>query len=185
MLRAAGGGRQGRRRQLLLVSARRGCPCGSPAGQWVNGNQNMSMTYRVAAAVQPGGLAHIDALEGRIPFDGSSASGDALPGPAHLLAAALAACMLKNVERMAGMLKFAYQGATVEVEAEREEPPPRIVRLHYRLQVRCEESAARLGLLHRNILKFGTITNTLSSCCKLNGQLVGIRADGTTVPADA
>jgi len=144
----------------------------------------MSMTYGVRGVVAPGGEASIEAQQGRILFDGSAASGEVLPGPAHLLASALAACMLKNVERMSGMLKFAYQGATIEVEAEREEPPPRIVRLRYVLRVTCEESAARLGLLHRNILKFGTITNTLSSCCELNGHVVGVRADGTTVPVE-
>ncbi|MBX3474415.1 MAG: OsmC family protein [Planctomycetes bacterium] len=145
----------------------------------------MSMTYRVSAAVAPGGAASIEAQQGHIAFDGSAASGEALPGPAHLLAAALAACMLKNVERMSGMLKFAYTGATVEVEAEREEPPPRIVRLRYTLKVACEESPARLGLLQRNILKFGTITNTLSACCELTGQLIGLRKDGSQASADA
>lgn len=139
------------------------------------------MHYKAAAQVAPGGEGLIETLKSRIAFDGSAGSGDILPGPAHLLAASLCACMLKNVERMSGMLRFKYRGASIEVEATRDEPPPRIVTLQYVLRVETDESEQRLSLLHRNILKHGTITNTLSAVCELSGEVVGIRSDGTTV----
>jgi uncharacterized OsmC-like protein len=139
----------------------------------------VSMIYKAAAMVSPGGKAHIETLQARIDFDGSAGPGQTLPGPAHLLAASLCACMLKNVERMSGMLPFKYTQAAITVEAEREEPPPRIVRLRYQLRVHTDEPAQRLLLLHRNILKHGTITNTLSTACSLEGELIGVRADGT------
>ncbi len=141
----------------------------------------MPMQYKAAAQVAPGGEGFIDVLKSRIEFDGSAGSGDTLPGPAHLLAASLCACMLKNVERMSGMLKFSYRGASIEVVATREEPPPRIVRLQYLLRVETDETEQRLALLHHNILKFGTITNTLGAVCKLDGEVEGIRSDGSTV----
>lgn len=69
--------------------------------------------------------------------------GEAVPGPAHLLAGALAACLLKNVERFHHMLPFAYTAASAEVELERRDAPPAIVRVRYRLQVHSDEPSSR------------------------------------------
>jgi uncharacterized OsmC-like protein len=79
--------------------------------------------------------------------------------------------MLKNVERFSKMLPFRYESASIEVMAEREEPPPRIVRIHYRLRVVTDEPAHRVDLLHKNVRKFGTITNTLAAACELTGTV--------------
>ena len=127
--------------------------------------------YAVAGANRPGGPATIRSHTSTIAFDGSAETGELLPGPADLLAAALAACMLKNVERFAAILPFRYQRTQIEVEVEREEPPPRIVRARYTLTITTDEPAHRLDLLHRNILRFGTITNTLAATCELTGSI--------------
>ena len=127
--------------------------------------------YAVEGANRPGGGAAITSRTSTIAFDGSAETGELLPGPADLLAAALAACMLKNVERFAAILPFRYQQARIEVEVERDEPPPRIVRARYTLTIETDEPAHRLELLHRNILRFGTITNTLAAACELSGTI--------------
>lgn len=127
--------------------------------------------YAVDAENTPGGNATIAARASTIAFDGSAVSGALLPGPADLLAAALAACILKNVERFSGLLPFRYQHARVHVEIERQEPPPRIVRATYTLRITTDEPQHRLDLLHRNILRFGTITNTLAAACELEGTI--------------
>ena len=136
--------------------------------------------YEVDGVNLPGGDARISARGGDIRFDGSAGGGaaggggDELPGPADLLAAALAACILKNVERFSRMLRFSYRRATIHVAVEREEPPPRIVRARYTLRVETDEPDARLELLHRNIRKFGTITNTLAAATDLEGEIVAV-----------
>jgi uncharacterized OsmC-like protein len=127
--------------------------------------------YRVRGENRPGGSATIESRASTVAFDGSAETGELLPGPADLLAAALAACVLKNVERFAGILPFRYEVARIEVEVEREEPPPRIVRARYELSIETDEPAHRLDLLHRNILRFGTITNTLAAACELAGTI--------------
>ena len=88
-----------------------------------------------------------------------------------MLCAALCACILKNVERFSHMLPFAYESASAKVLAEREEPPPHIARMRYDLQVVTDEPEARVELLHRNIQRFGTITNTLSKACEVSGTI--------------
>jgi uncharacterized OsmC-like protein len=129
------------------------------------------MTYSVRAECRAGGQATVYARTSSIAFDGSAQAGESLPGPADLLCAALSACILKNVERLSQMLPFRYESASIEVTAEREEPPPRIVRVSYRLRIVTEEAPARVELLHKNIRKFGTITNTLAAACELNGEI--------------
>jgi uncharacterized OsmC-like protein len=127
--------------------------------------------YAVHGENRPGGAGTIASRTSMIAFDGSVETGELLPGPADLLAAALAACMLKNVERFSAILPFRYREARIEVEVERAEPPPRIVRAHYTLTITTDEPVHRLELLHRNILRFGTITNTLAAACELSGTI--------------
>jgi uncharacterized OsmC-like protein len=136
---------------------------GRKAGRYVAEGQNL-----------PGGEAEVAFGASRIAFDGSAGSDSVLPGPADLMAAALAACVLKNVERLSGMLPFAYRSAGVHVELTREEPPPRITRARYVLTIETDEPLHRVDLLHRNILRFGTITNTLAAACELLGEIRAI-----------
>lgn len=138
-----------------------------------------TMTYAVSASTHPGGTASVHARTSDIAFDGSVQAGETLPGPADLLCAALSACILKNVERFSHMLTFRYVSASVEVTAQREEPPPRIVRMRYRLRIVTDEPAARVELLHKNVRKFGTITNTLAAACELTGEIEVVSPGGS------
>lgn len=133
--------------------------------------QAKTMEYSVTAEIQRGGEARVVSRTSTIAFDGSARAGDVLPGPADLLCAALSACILKNVERFSHVLPFAYVSATVKIVAEREEPPPHIARMRYELVVVSDETEARVELLHRNLQKYGTITNTLSKACDVRGTI--------------
>ena len=131
-------------------------------------------TYRASGTVRSGGEGALDAHGLVAPFDGTAGRVETLPGPADVLCAALCACTLKNVERFSHLLSFRYESASVEVTADREEPPPRIVRMHYRLRVVTDETPARVELLHKNIRKFGTISNTLAAACDLTGEIEAV-----------
>ena len=137
-------------------------------------------TYQATGSVHPGGEGQLDAHGLATSFDGSAGRLDALPGPADVLCAALCACILKNVERFSHILTFHYESASVEVIAEREEPPPRIVRMRYRLRVVTDEPTHRVELLHKNIRKFGTITNTLAAACELTGTIEPVAPRGAS-----
>jgi uncharacterized OsmC-like protein len=126
----------------------------------------------------PGGKGELTVGNSKLAFDGAAAMGAALPGPADLLAGALAACILKNVERFSGMLPFEYAGAAVHVELTREEQPPRIAHARYTLTIETDEPSHRVDLLHRNILRYGTITNTLAATCDLSGEVITVPVRG-------
>lgn len=91
--------------------------------------------------------------------------------PVELLLSALAACMLKGIERMMPMLMFQIDGAEVRLEAIRQDAPPKLTLIRYEIIVDSRESDQRLDLLHRNILKYGTISNTLGAAVPTEGTL--------------
>ncbi|HVX79983.1 MAG TPA: OsmC family protein [Devosiaceae bacterium] len=91
--------------------------------------------------------------------------------PAELLLAALAACMLKGIERVAPMLKFSLRGARLHLHAVRQDDPPRLVAIEYELIIDSDEPDRRLELLHRNAVKYGTISNTLASAVSITGRV--------------
>lgn len=91
--------------------------------------------------------------------------------PVELLLAALAACMIKGAERAAPLLGFSFETLEVRLVAERQDAPPKLLGIRYEMVMGSDESDARLDLMHRNILKYGTISNTLAPALALTGVL--------------
>src|SRR5690606_13980004 len=80
--------------------------------------------------------------------------------PAELFLAAIAACMIKGIERVTPMLQFDLRGVEVKLHGVRQDSPPKIISVDYELVVDTDETDQRLELLHKNVQKFGTIYNT-------------------------
>jgi uncharacterized OsmC-like protein len=91
--------------------------------------------------------------------------------PAELLLASVAACMMKGIERVTPMLNFSLRGVTIQLTGERQDAPPRMTRIDYEILVDTDETDRRLELLHQNVRKYGTISNTIALAVPLNGTL--------------
>ena len=91
--------------------------------------------------------------------------------PAELLLAALAACMIKGIERVQPMLRFQLRGVEVQVHGVRQDVPPRLEEITYDIVIDSDESDARLDLLHENVKKYGTVFNTVLPGTSLRGML--------------
>jgi uncharacterized OsmC-like protein len=91
--------------------------------------------------------------------------------PAELFLAAVAACMIKGIERVTPMLKFELRGVEVKLHGVRQDSPPRMISIDYELIVDTDEDDRRLDLLHTNVRKFGTISNTVAEATKLEGSI--------------
>ncbi len=129
------------------------------------------MEYRLhARRIDPHGSLAI-AKEAEITLDTDLAGRRDAMNPVELLLAALAACMLKGIERVTPILHFQIHGAEVALEAIRQDAPPKLTLIRYEIVVDSTETDQRLDLLHRNILKYGTISNTLSGAVPLEGSL--------------
>ena len=92
--------------------------------------------------------------------------------PAELFLAAIAACMIKGIERAIPMLKFNMRGVEVKLHGIRQDSPPKMISIDYELIVDTDESDRRLELLHTNVRKFGTISNTVAAAARLEGRIV-------------
>lgn len=129
------------------------------------------MQYEVKARRldETGSLATTHGAEVRLATD--MAGRKEAMNPVELLLSALAACMIKGAERVLPTLKFQLDGMTVSLVADRQDAPPKLTAIRYEITVDTPESDARLDLLHRNILKYGTISNTLSAAVPLTGAI--------------
>jgi uncharacterized OsmC-like protein len=91
--------------------------------------------------------------------------------PAELFLAAVAACMIKGIERVTPMLKFELRGVEVKLHGLRQDAPPKMISVDYEIIVDTDEDDRRLDLLHTNVRKFGTISNTVAEATKLEGSI--------------
>jgi uncharacterized OsmC-like protein len=97
--------------------------------------------------------------------------------PAELLLAAIAACMIKGIERAVPMIKFDFRGVEVRLHGIRQDSPPKMASIDYEIVVDTDEDDRRLELLHTNVRKYGTIYNTVSAATSLNGCMIRKTAD--------
>ena len=91
--------------------------------------------------------------------------------PAELFLAAIAACMIKGIERVTPMIKFDLRGVEVKLHGVRQDSPPKMISVDYELIVDTDETDQRLELLHTNVRKYGTISNTVAAATKLEGTI--------------
>ncbi|WP_043764616.1 OsmC family protein [Algiphilus aromaticivorans] len=91
--------------------------------------------------------------------------------PAELLLAAVAACMLKSIERVTPILKFELRGVEVKLHGTRQDSPPKMHAIDYEIVIDTDESDHRLELLHKNVRKYGTISNTVAEATQLEGTI--------------
>lgn len=92
--------------------------------------------------------------------------------PAELFLASIAACMLKGIERVTPLLDFDLQGVSLTLRGVRQDAPPKMLSVTYEITVETDEPDARLDLLHKNVRKYGTISNTVAEALVLEGALV-------------
>lgn len=132
------------------------------------------LEYRITAIGTPPGLAAFVANKSEIKFDATSGRDDVLPNPAELLLSSLAACILKNVQRYSEILKIPYQSARITINGIRNDSPPYMKEINYILEVNTDADEKKIQNWHKNILKFGTITNTLMRACEIKGKMIKI-----------
>ena len=91
--------------------------------------------------------------------------------PAELLLAAVAACILKNIERVSPMIHLEFRGVSVKVKGERQDAPAKMSEIQYQIIMDTDDTERKLNLLHDNIKKFGTVYNTISPGTELTGEI--------------
>lgn len=129
------------------------------------------LEYSVTARRIDSHGSEAEAKAARVILDTDMAGSDDAFNPAEMLLASLAACLLKGAERVTPMLKFDLRGIEVSLHGVRQDSPPNMVRIDYEIVVDTDETDQRLDLLHRNLRKYGTISNTLAEATELVGTI--------------
>ena len=129
------------------------------------------LEYRVSAHRIDQHGSEAATKEARIALDTDVAGRRDAFNPAELLLAAVAACMIKGIERIAPMNHFSYRGVEVHLRGLREDSPPFRAEIAYELIVDTDEDDRKLELMHQNVRKYGTIYNTVSAATRLDGTI--------------
>lgn len=130
------------------------------------------MNFQLSAQrIGPAGSV-VSAKEATLAIDTSLAGRPDALNPVELLLAALAACMIKGIERVAGTLGVNYSTVQVELSARRPKEEARLEDIEYLVTIETESDQSKLDLLHKNLMKHGTIYNTVKLGTKLSGKLV-------------
>lgn len=136
------------------------------------------MTFQVTANRLDANGSQVHAKQTGLVIDTSLGGRlDAL-NPVELLLAALSACFIKGIERVAGTLGIEYDSVHVSLTAHRPVDEARIDDIAYVIRIGSEADQSKLDLLHKNLMKFGTIYNTIKPGTKLTGE---IRANDKTL----
>ena len=130
------------------------------------------LEYEITATIKDRGEAKAYVNHTTINFDATSERDDELPNPAELLLTSLAACMLKNIQRYSEILHLSYRQARITIHGNRNDNPPYMSAITYQLEVDSDVDERKLENWHKNILKFGTVTNTLAKACELKGEMI-------------
>ena len=129
------------------------------------------MNYQIKASSISKEDAIVHIKQSYIDFETTTETSELLPNPAELFLGAFASCILKNVERFSGMMKFTYSKASIRVNATRLEHPPRMDDITYELIIYSNDKKLNTALLKKNIEKFGTIYNTVKLSCSISGTI--------------
>ncbi|MFO8153554.1 OsmC family protein [Thioalkalivibrio sp.] len=95
---------------------------------------------------------------------------DAL-SPPELLLAALGACMVRAIQRAQPRLRINISTISIHLRAWRQDSPPAVATVHYRIELGTDADDEMLELLHRNVQK-GTIFNTVAAGTRMQGEVV-------------
>lgn len=129
------------------------------------------LEYRVAARRLDSHGSEATTKEARLTLDTDMKGRTDAFNPAELFLASIAACMIKGIERVAPMIHFQFEEVEVRLHGIRQDAPPMIVAVEYEIIVKTDEDDRRLELLHTNVRKYGTISNTVAKATKLEGMI--------------
>ncbi|MEY4503467.1 MAG: hypothetical protein RLZZ576_721 [Actinomycetota bacterium] len=129
------------------------------------------MTFEVTATRNDSSGSTVRSKNAELTIDTSMAGRlDAL-NPVELLLSSLSACLIKGIERVAETLGIEYESVDVALTAHRPVDDARIEDIHYLIRIETEANQNKLELLHKNLMKFGTIYNTVKSGTRLSGEI--------------
>lgn len=138
---------------------------------------NHPVGYRVIVSRQDDSRALAEARGHQLTLNIKKGEGEAGFNAAETLLAALGACILTNVNAVGEKMRLVIHGARIEFDATRQDEPPLLTEIRYRLVLDSPEPRQKLEELHDLCIKWGTVTNTVINGLPPQGTLV-VKNDG-------
>ena len=129
-------------------------------------------TYEVTITRQDASQARAATRGHTLTLNVKKGDGAAGFNAAETLLAALGTCLLTNLASFAAKMRLQVDEMTVEFSATRQEDPPSLVDVRYRLTLRSPAPYAKLQELHELAIKWGTVSYTLRLGLVPAGELV-------------
>jgi uncharacterized OsmC-like protein len=131
-----------------------------------------SVAYHVTATRVDASHARVETRGHELTLNVKKGSGEAGFNAAETLLAALAACMLTNLNAIGEKMRLQIDGARIEFDADRRDEPPALTGIRYQLILQSPEPRAKLEELAELCFKWGTVTNTLVNGLTPQGTLL-------------
>ena len=129
------------------------------------------MNYTVTVARQDESRAVARTRGHELTLNVKKGDGAAGFNAAETLLATLGACLLTNINAIAGKMRLQIDEARVEFTAVRQDNPPLLTRVQYNLILASPESPEKLEELYRLAVKWGTVANTVTQGIQADGRL--------------
>jgi len=91
--------------------------------------------------------------------------------PVETLLSAMGSCLLTSLQMVAELSRVPVDGMTISLAATREDRPPRLVAIHYRLGITSTWPTERLERLRQLAEKNSTVFQTLAQAVPVSGEL--------------
>jgi putative redox protein len=130
------------------------------------------LTYHVTATRVDDSHARITTRGHELTLNIKKGAGEAGFNAAETLLAALGACILTNVNAIGEKMRLKIHAARIEFDATRQDEPPLLTEIRYRLVLDSPEPREKLEELHDLCVKWGTVTNTVIHGLPPQGMLV-------------
>lgn len=135
-------------------------------------NKKTILNYHVVVKRQDESRAVAEARGHQLTLNIKKGAGEAGFNAAETLLAALGACILTNVNAIGEKMRLDIRGARLEFDATRQDEPPLLTEIRYRLVLDSPEPRQKLEELHDLCIKWGTVTNTVINGLPPQGTLV-------------
>ena len=134
--------------------------------------QKSPQTYSVSVSRHDESHATAVSREHSLTLNIKRGGGEAGFNAAETLLAALGTCVLTNVNTYTQKMRLNVNNVRIELDGVRQDDPPMLTQIHYRLVFDSPESIEKLQALHDISVRYGTVTNTLTHGIQLQGEVV-------------
>lgn len=138
----------------------------------MNKVQQAGQTYHVNVSRQDESRAIASSREHSLNLNIKQGGTDAGFNAVETLLAAFGTCILTNINTYIEKMHLAVNNVRIELNGVRQNDPPLLTEIRYRLVFDSPEPIDRLHTLHEISLRYGTVTNTLINGIQPQGEVI-------------